>query len=244
VLGIASGEQLRIIWPGAKQTASGPDERSCEPFAMFAMLFPEKLADAAMAQTERVANDPAPLSERPTRIAALEREIEDLSQIEEALIEAAIARGRDHLSVAVGAAAGSARRQDRGAQFARRLRLSPSRPAYGWAVPLGRWTAINSREPADRAPSGRGGHPTARSERRVMFVVRASVRLYRHMRQALQPFQPGLVDRWVLRFVADHGGNQGRMPRSHAPLLLYFRACLETADHMQRNQTWVRFGVA
>ena len=38
-------------------------------------------------------NDPVPLAERPTRTAGLEREIEELSHIEEALVEAAIARG-------------------------------------------------------------------------------------------------------------------------------------------------------
>src|SRR4051812_25726768 len=41
---------------------------------MFAMLFPEKLADAAMAQAEHMANvDPIPFAQRPRRIAALER---------------------------------------------------------------------------------------------------------------------------------------------------------------------------
>jgi hypothetical protein len=93
VRGIGAGEELKIVWPGAKQTASGPDERSCEPLAMFAMLFPEKLADAAMAEAERMANDPVPRSERPARIAALEREIDELSHVEEALIDAAVARG-------------------------------------------------------------------------------------------------------------------------------------------------------
>ena len=48
VRGIGAGEELKIVWPGAKQTPSGPDERSCEPLAMFAMLFPKKLADAVM----------------------------------------------------------------------------------------------------------------------------------------------------------------------------------------------------
>ena len=52
---IGAGETLRIVWPGAKQTASGPDQGSCEPLAMLAMLFPEKLADAAMAEVERMA---------------------------------------------------------------------------------------------------------------------------------------------------------------------------------------------
>ena len=42
---------------------------------------------------------------------------------------------------------------------ARHERTNPRRDSHAGAVPLGRWTAINSREPADRAPSGRGGHP-------------------------------------------------------------------------------------
>jgi hypothetical protein len=54
---------------------------------MFAMLFPEKLADAAMAQAEHMANDPVP------RITALESEIDEMSYVEKALVEAAIARG-------------------------------------------------------------------------------------------------------------------------------------------------------
>jgi hypothetical protein len=41
----------------------------------------------------RLANDPIPVAQRPTRIAALEREIDELSHIEEALVDAAIARG-------------------------------------------------------------------------------------------------------------------------------------------------------
>ena len=65
---------------------------SCEPWAMFAMPFPENLADAAMAEAERMANDPMPGSKCPARIIALEREIEELSRVEEALVEAAIAR--------------------------------------------------------------------------------------------------------------------------------------------------------
>ena len=37
--------------------------------------------------------DPIPVAQRPALIAALEREIDELSHVEEALIEAAIARG-------------------------------------------------------------------------------------------------------------------------------------------------------
>lgn len=93
VRGIGAGETLKVFWPGAKQTAAGPDERSCDTLAMFAVLFPEKLADAVMAEAERMANDPVPFAQRPARIATLEREIEELSRVEEALVDAAIARG-------------------------------------------------------------------------------------------------------------------------------------------------------
>lgn len=123
---------------------------------MFAMLFPEKLADAAMAEVERMANDPVPRSERPARIAALEREIDERGGAHRRRGRA----WRDRPSVGVGDAPGSARRQDRGAWLARgmTLRHDPRRlNSHVGAVPLGRWTAINSREPADWAPSGRGG---------------------------------------------------------------------------------------
>jgi hypothetical protein len=40
-----------------------------------------------------MADDPIPVDQRPARIAALEREIEELSHTEETLVEAAIARG-------------------------------------------------------------------------------------------------------------------------------------------------------
>jgi hypothetical protein len=94
VRGIGAGEELKIVWRGAKQTPSGPDERSCEPLAMFAMFFPEKLADAVMAQAGRMADDPILIAQRPARIAALEREIEELCHVEEALVEAEMAMGQ------------------------------------------------------------------------------------------------------------------------------------------------------
>ena len=46
-----------------------------------------------MAAVTRMIDKPIPYTERPARIAALEREIEELSHVEEALVEAAIARG-------------------------------------------------------------------------------------------------------------------------------------------------------
>ena len=129
----------------------------CQPLAMFAMLFPEKLADAAMAQAESMANDPVPSSERPTRIAALEREIEELSRTEEALIEAAISRGET-----VHRSPWHCRRRYSASESQSALRAPPDanpRRTHAWAVPLGRWTAINSREPAV-VLRRRGGHTT------------------------------------------------------------------------------------
>ena len=93
IRGIGANEKLRIIWPGCMQTLQGPDEKTADPLALFAILFKDRMVDAVMAEATRMANTPVPLAERPKRIAALEREIEELSRLEEALVEAAIARG-------------------------------------------------------------------------------------------------------------------------------------------------------
>ena len=47
--------------------------------------------DALMTEVERMANDPLPVAQRPPRIAALERELDALHRVEEALVAAAIA---------------------------------------------------------------------------------------------------------------------------------------------------------
>ena len=41
-----------------------------------------------------MANDPLPVAERPPRVAALERELDELHRVEEALLVAAIAAGQ------------------------------------------------------------------------------------------------------------------------------------------------------
>ena len=46
---------------------------------------------------ERMANDPLPLAERPRRVAALERELDELYRVEEVLVAAAIAAGSSKL---------------------------------------------------------------------------------------------------------------------------------------------------
>ena len=47
-----------------------------------------------MIEVERMANDPLPLAQRPPRVAALERELDELHRVEEALVAAAIAAGQ------------------------------------------------------------------------------------------------------------------------------------------------------
>jgi len=47
-----------------------------------------------MTEVERMANDPLPVAERPARIAALERELDDLHRVEEVLVAAALATGQ------------------------------------------------------------------------------------------------------------------------------------------------------
>jgi hypothetical protein len=46
-----------------------------------------------MGEVERMANDPLPVAERPPRVAALERELDELHRAEEALVAAAFAAG-------------------------------------------------------------------------------------------------------------------------------------------------------
>ena len=46
-----------------------------------------------MGEVERMANDPLPVDQRPPRIAALKRELDELHRVEEALVAAALATG-------------------------------------------------------------------------------------------------------------------------------------------------------
>jgi hypothetical protein len=48
----------------------------------------------AMGEVERMANDPLPVAQRAPRIAALERELEELHRVEEVLVAVAIAAGQ------------------------------------------------------------------------------------------------------------------------------------------------------
>ena len=47
-----------------------------------------------MGEVERMANDPLPLAQRAPRVAALERELDELHRVEEVLVAVAIAAGQ------------------------------------------------------------------------------------------------------------------------------------------------------
>jgi hypothetical protein len=96
VRGIGVGERLSIVWPGA-QSSSGSgyiSEHTCDPLALLAVLFPDRMLSLVMAEVERMANDPLPVGQRAPRIAALERELDKLHRVEEALVADAIAAGQ------------------------------------------------------------------------------------------------------------------------------------------------------
>jgi hypothetical protein len=82
ITGIEKGQKLQVTWPDGA-------------LAVFAQLFPEKVQEVVLAKIDALANDPLPIKERHARIAKLEREIDELAYLEEALVAAAIADGED-----------------------------------------------------------------------------------------------------------------------------------------------------
>jgi hypothetical protein len=75
VRGIGPGERLSIIWPGAQTPTRYIAETTCDPLALLAALFPDRMLSLVMTEVERMANDPLPVAQRPPRIAALERDL-------------------------------------------------------------------------------------------------------------------------------------------------------------------------
>jgi hypothetical protein len=91
VRGVGVGERLSIVWPGA-QSSPGLgyiSEHTCDPLALLAALFPDRMLNLVMGEVERMANDPLPVAQRPPRIAALERELDKLHPIDSAARHAA-----------------------------------------------------------------------------------------------------------------------------------------------------------
>ena len=93
VRGVGVGERLSIVWPGAQSSSGYISEHTCDPLALLAALFPDRMLALVMGEVERMANDPLPVAQRAPRIAALERELDELHRVEEALVAAAIAAG-------------------------------------------------------------------------------------------------------------------------------------------------------
>jgi hypothetical protein len=95
VRGVGVGERLSIVFPGAQSSSASwyISEHTCDPLALLAALFPDRMLALVMGEVERMANDPLPLAQRAPRIAVLKRELDELHRVEEALVAAALAAG-------------------------------------------------------------------------------------------------------------------------------------------------------
>jgi len=93
VQGVGVGERLSIVWPGAQSSSGYISEHTCDPLALLAALFPDRMLTLVMGEVERMANDPLPVAQRAPRVAALERELDELHRVEEVLVADAIAAG-------------------------------------------------------------------------------------------------------------------------------------------------------
>jgi len=94
VRGVGASERLSIVWPGAQSSSGYISEHTCDPLALLAALFPDRMLSLVMAEVECMANDPLPVAQRAPRVAALERELDELRRVEEALVAGAIAAGQ------------------------------------------------------------------------------------------------------------------------------------------------------
>ena len=93
VRGVGVGERLSIVWPGAQSPSGYISEHTCDPLSLLAALFPDRMLSLVMGEVEQMANDPLPVAQRAPRVAALERELDELHRVEEALVAAALAAG-------------------------------------------------------------------------------------------------------------------------------------------------------
>jgi len=93
VRGVGVGERLSVVWPGAQSPSGYISEHTCDPLALLAALFPDRMLALVMGEVERMANDPMPVTQRAPRIAVLERELDELHRVEEALVADALATG-------------------------------------------------------------------------------------------------------------------------------------------------------
>jgi hypothetical protein len=87
ITGVGKGEKLKVIWPGAGWGPSGPYEHKAEVLPMLALLFPEQMTAALMAEIDTHSSDVCP--------DVLIKQIDQLAYVEEQLVAAAIADGAD-----------------------------------------------------------------------------------------------------------------------------------------------------
>jgi hypothetical protein len=88
------GERLSIIWPGAQAPTGYISDHTCDPLALMAALFPDRMLSLVMSEVNRMANDPLPVTQRPPHTAVLERELDELHRVQEALVAAAVTAGQ------------------------------------------------------------------------------------------------------------------------------------------------------
>jgi len=62
VRGIGVGERLSIVWPGAQTPSPYIAEHTCDPLALLAALFPDRMLSLVTGEVERMANDPLPVT--------------------------------------------------------------------------------------------------------------------------------------------------------------------------------------
>jgi hypothetical protein len=91
ISGVEEGEGLAVDWGKEPMTGQPKEPTSLQ---VAALMHPEELIQGLLRKVRRDALGSCPPSERPGRIRELEREIEQLERIEEALVLRELAAGR------------------------------------------------------------------------------------------------------------------------------------------------------
>jgi hypothetical protein len=95
ISGLGKNERLKVIWPGGFFNNAGPREDKADVLALMMFLHPEEFVARLLRQIEHETSNVIPIKQRSARIAEIEAEIEQLSYVEEALLDIAIADGKD-----------------------------------------------------------------------------------------------------------------------------------------------------
>jgi hypothetical protein len=87
ITGVGRGERLKVLWPGCGFGPSGPREDRAEVLPMMALLFPDAMVKALISAIDLTSTAACP--------DVLIDQLDQLAYIEEILVAAAIADGRD-----------------------------------------------------------------------------------------------------------------------------------------------------